>query len=168
MSKKSSIRILGIDPGIAITGWGIVDFDGNQCKVISYGAIITNSDQLIEDRLNILFDDLDEVVAEFSPSVMAIEQLFFFKNAKTIITVGEARGVTLLAAKRCNLGIFEYTPLQIKQAVTGYGRAAKAQMQQMITELLKLEETPKPDDVADALAVAYTHSVYNNHFKFEK
>lgn len=167
MSNKL-IRILGIDPGIAITGWGIVDFDGNQCKVISYGAIITKSGELIEERLNILFDDLAEIINEFNPAVSAIEELFFFKNAKTIITVGEARGVTLLAAKKSGLGIFEYTPLQIKQAVTGYGRASKSQMQQMTKELLKLEEVPSPDDVADALAVAYTHSVYNNNFKFEK
>lgn len=168
MQKNNSIRILGIDPGIAITGWGVVDFDGRSCSAISYGAVLTKAKQPVEDRLNILFDDLCEVVDEFHPAIAAIEQLFYFKNAKTIITVGEARGVTLLAVKKGGLELFEYTPLQIKQAVTGYGRATKQQIQQMMKGILNLDEIPKPDDVADALAVAYTHSVYNNHLKFVK
>lgn len=165
MSKYKDIRILGIDPGIAITGWGVVDYNTVDCSVISYGSITTEAKTPTADRLEILYDDLSEIIDEFNPVVMAIEQLFYFKNAKTIITVGEARGVTILAAKKSNLVISEYTPLQIKQAITGYGRAKKGQVQKMVKSLLHLEEIPSPDDTADALAVAYTHSVYYNHNK---
>jgi len=166
--SNNTVKILGIDPGIAITGWGMVNFDGNKCLVDSYGAIITKADQLIEDRLGILFNDLNEVIEEFNPTIIAIEKIFYFKNAKTIINVGQARGVTLLSAKKNDLVVFEYTPLQVKQSVTGYGRAGKGQIQQMIKNLLNLDEVPTPDDVADALAVAYTHSVINNCMKIKQ
>lgn len=160
MVKDSYIRVLGIDPGIAITGWGILDVSSKDCEVISYGAIRTPAKTLMQARLLMLYDDLCEVIEEFQPQEFAIEDLFFFKNAKTIISVGQARGVAILAAAKSGLEIYEYTPLQIKQAVTGYGRADKKQVQAMVKEVLGLDEIPKPDDVADAVAAAYTHSVF--------
>ena len=160
MAKDSCIRILGIDPGIAITGWGILDVSPKTCNVISYGAITTPAKTPMQNRLMTLFDDMCKVIEEFQPQEFAIENLFFFKNAKTIISVGQARGVAILAAAKNGLEVYEYTPLQIKQAVTGYGRADKKQVQMMVKEVLGLDEVPKPDDVADAVAAAYTHSVF--------
>lgn len=160
MVKDSYIRVLGVDPGIAIMGWGILDINPEDCKVISYGAIRTPAKTPMQTRLLTLHDDLCDVIEEFQPQEFAIENLFFFKNAKTIISVGQARGVAILAAARNGLEIYEYTPLQIKQAVTGYGRADKVQVQTMVKEVLGLNEVPKPDDVADAVAAAYTHSVF--------
>ena len=161
MAKDPYTRILGIDPGIAITGWGILDVSSNDRKVISYGAILTPPKTPMHTRLLTLHDDLFEVIEEFNPQEFAIENLFFFRNAKTIISVGQAKGVSILTAAKSGLKIYEYTPLQIKQAVTGYGRADKKQVQLMVKEILGLDEVPKPDDVADALAAAYTHSVFH-------
>lgn len=158
------MRIIGIDPGFAITGYGIVDFSNNNFKVVDYGDISTSSKDGLDKRLLKLSESLDDIIKKFKPDRMAVEELFFSKNVKTAITVGHGRGVAILMASRNFLPVFEYTPLQVKQAVTGYGRADKAQIQQMVKILLNLEKIPKPDDVADALAVAICHA---NSFKLE-
>lgn len=149
--------ILGVDPGIAIVGYGVVELTGNKYRVLDYGAITTPSDDLFPDRLKAVYDQLSEIILEYRPDDLAIEELFFSKNVKTAIKVGHARGVEILAAVNHELEVYEYTPLQIKQAVVGYGRAEKRQVQEMVKILLNLKEIPKPDDVADALAVAICH-----------
>lgn len=149
--------ILGVDPGIAIVGYSIVECKGNNFKAIDYGCITTDSDMLFPDRLKLVYDRLTEIIEKYNPDDLAIEELFFNKNVKTVIKVGQARGVEILAAVNQGLKAYEYTPLQIKQAVTGYGRADKNQVQEMVKMLLNLKEKPKPDDVADALAVAICH-----------
>lgn len=146
--------ILGIDPGTAILGFGVLDNSSGKLKVIDYGCITTSKDLEMAQRLDILGKEIDNLIERFSPDVMAIEELFYFKNKKTVISVGQARGVAVFIGKKNNLDIREYTPLQVKQSVTGYGRADKKQIQMMVKNILKLKETPKPDDVADALAVA--------------
>ncbi len=148
------MRILGIDPGYAILGWGIVDMKGNHFEVVSYGAVTTEAGEPMPDRLKVLYHSLMELIAEYEPEVAAIEELFFNTNSKTAIMVGQARGVAVLACANCGLEIEEYTPLQIKQALTGYGRADKNQVQMMVKTILHLKEAPKPDDTADALAAA--------------
>ncbi len=154
----NKIRILGIDPGYAIVGVGILEYSGNKFTVIDYFAITTEAGVPIEKRLKIIYDELSAVIKKFKPQHMAIEELFFNNNAKTAINVSQARGVILVAAENCNIPIFEYTPLQIKQAVVGYGRAEKKQVQQMTKAILNLCAVPKPDDIADALAVAVCHA----------
>lgn len=150
--------ILGIDVGTAITGWSVIELLAPKCmKVKGYGVIRTNKVDEMPKRLNSLFDQLIEIIDHFSPNVMAVEELFYFKNSKTVISVGQARGVILLAGVRNNLEIVGYTPLQVKQAVTGYGRADKLQVQKMVKLILKLGKLPKPDDAADALAIAICH-----------
>jgi crossover junction endodeoxyribonuclease RuvC len=149
--------ILGIDPGIAIVGYSLVECKGNNFKAIDYGCITTDSGMLFPDRLKFVYDRLTEIIEKYNPDDLAIEELFFNKNVKTAIKVGQARGVEILAAVNQGLATYEYTPLQIKQAVTGYGRADKNQVQEMVKMLLNLKEKPKPDDVADALAVAICH-----------
>lgn len=149
--------ILGIDPGIAIVGYSIVECKGNNFKAIDYGCITTDSDLLFPDRIKIIYDKLTEIIERYNPEDLAVEELFFNKNVKTAIKVGQARGVEILAAVNKGMNIYEYTPLQIKQAVVGYGRADKVQVQEMVKLLLNLKERPKPDDVADALAVAICH-----------
>jgi crossover junction endodeoxyribonuclease RuvC len=149
--------ILGIDPGIAIVGYGIIECRGNHYKVIDYGAITTDSNMIFPDRLKLVYDQLTGIIEKYNPDDLAIEELFYNKNARTVIKVGQARGVEILAAINKGIPIYEYTPLQIKQAVVGYGRAEKHQVQEMVKMLLNLKEIPKPDDVADALAVAITH-----------
>lgn len=149
--------ILGIDPGIAIVGYSIVECKGNNLKAIDYGCITTDADMLFPDRLKIVYDKLTEIIEKYNPDDLAIEELFFNKNVKTAMKVGQARGVEILAARNKGINTYEYTPLQIKQAVTGYGRADKNQVQEMVKMLLNLKEKPKPDDVADALAVAICH-----------
>lgn len=149
--------ILGIDPGIAIVGYSIVECKGNNLKAIDYGCITTDADMLFPDRLKIVYDKLTEIIEKYNPDDLAIEELFFNKNVKTAMKVGQARGVEILAATNKGINTYEYTPLQIKQAVTGYGRADKNQVQEMVKMLLNLKEKPKPDDVADALAVAICH-----------
>lgn len=150
--------ILGIDPGYAIVGVGVINFDGNKFKVIDYFAITTKAGMPFEKRLKEIYDGVNEVIEKYKPTHMAIEELFFNDNAKTAIHVGQARGVIVLAGINNGLEIFEYTPLQVKQAVVGYGRADKAQVQQMTKALLNLNAIPKPDDVADALAIALCHA----------
>ena len=149
--------ILGIDPGYAIVGWGLVEYKNNKFSPLRYGAIITEADMDFNSRLEVIFNDLNDIIAAFKPDSMAIEKLYFTTNQKTAIMVAEARGVILLSAKRQGLPIFEYTPLQVKTAVTGYGKAKKPQVMEMTRRLLKLPSVPKPDDTADALAIALTH-----------
>ncbi len=151
------MRILGIDPGIAIVGYGVVDKEGNRYKTVAYDAVTTRAHTPLEERLKIVYDGICEIIKLYKPDVMSIEELFFNNNAKTALTVGQARGVIILAAVQNNLPVCEYTPLQVKQALTGYGRAGKAQIQQMMKSMLGLSSVPKPDDVADALAIAVCH-----------
>ena len=151
------MKILGIDPGYAILGYGVIEKTGNRFRVCSYGAVTTEASMAMEDRLEHLYDSLREIIYEERPEVEAIEQLFFNTNAKTAIMVGQARGVAVLACKKGGLEIEEYTPLQIKQALVGYGRADKKQVQWMVKTMLNLSEVPKPDDTADALAAAICH-----------
>lgn len=149
--------ILGIDPGIAIVGWGVLEYSGSKFKVIDFGSIQTPSTMSTEDRLCAIYDSLKQIIQKYKPEEMAIEELFWNTNQKTGIRVSEARGVILMCARRMGLQIAEYTPLQVKQAVVGYGRAEKKQVITMVTMLLNLAKPPKPDDTADALAIAICH-----------
>lgn len=151
------MRILGIDPGIAIVGFGVVDKNGNRYSTVEYGAITTPAHTPLENRLKTIYDEMTLLIANFRPDAMSVEELFFNSNAKTAIAVGQARGVIILSAVENGVPIYEYTPLQVKQALTGYGRASKMQIQQMMRTMLGLSEIPKPDDVADALAIAVCH-----------
>lgn len=151
------MRILGIDPGTAIVGFSILDFENNRFKVIDYGCIYTDKEMLMEDRLCKIYSELFEIIKKYEPDEMAIEELFYFKNNKTVISVGQARGVIVLCGRQNNLKINNYTPLQVKTGITGYGKAEKKQIQLMVQRILGLSEIPKPDDAADALAIAITH-----------
>jgi len=153
-----SKRIIGIDPGYAIVGWGILDFSGSRFGVVDYGAITTGADLDFSHRLGIIYDQLSAILEKHNPDGMGIEKLYFAKNVTTGIDVAQARGVILLAGQRRGLSLGEYTPLQVKQAVVGYGKAEKAQMMYMTKTLLNLPALPRPDDVADALAVAICHA----------
>ena len=152
------MRILGIDPGYAILGWGVIDVVGNRFSVVDYGSILTDTKMDMPSRLQVLYNGLTELIHKYNPDDASIEQLFFNSNAKTAILVGEARGVAVLACANGNLNIGEYTPLQIKQALVGYGRADKKQVQYMVKTMLNLKTVPKPDDTADALAAAICHA----------
>ena len=153
------MKILGIDPGTGIVGFGVVESAAGNLKMIDAGVIRTPVKQQDSKRLKTIYDELSEVIKQNKPDVMAVEKLFFAQNVTTAMSVSQARGVILLCGEQASLPIFEYTPLQIKQAVTGYGRADKPQMQEMVRTILKLKETPKPDDCADALAAAICHSM---------
>lgn len=155
--------ILGIDPGLAIVGYGVIEYVGNKYKVLDYGAITTDSNLDFPERLKRIYDGMSALIEKYKPEDLAMEELFFNKNVKTALKVGQARGVQILCAKNKELDIYEYTPLQVKQAVVGYGRADKSQVQKMVKVLLNLKEIPKPDDVADALAVAICHSSCLNY-----
>lgn len=146
--------VMGIDPGYAITGYGIVEKIGNNFKLIDYGAVTTDAGIDFPKRLDILYSGLTEIINKYNPEVVGMEELFFNKNIKTAIAVGQGRGVAVLAVQRAGKPLYEYTPLQVKQAVVGYGRAEKMQVQKMVQIMLKLKSIPKPDDAADALAVA--------------
>jgi crossover junction endodeoxyribonuclease RuvC len=146
--------ILGIDPGTATTGYGVLESITGNLKMVETGCILTDKNLEMPERLRLLGEGIEKIIHEFNPEVMAIEELFYFKNKKTVISVGQARGVAVFMGKNCGVEIHEYTPLQVKQAVTGYGRADKKQVQAMVKNILKLKEIPKPDDAADALAVA--------------
>lgn len=162
------MKILGIDPGYAIMGYGIVEMKGNHFSVCGYGALTTDSGMNMPDRLKHLYTQLMDIIREYEPDVAAIEELFFNTNVKTAIMVGQARGVAILACANSGLEIFEYTPLQIKQGLVGYGRAEKAQIQAMVKTILNLKAVPKPDDTADALAAAICHghsAGFHNKFK---
>lgn len=150
--------ILGIDPGYAIVGWGVIDYTANRFKVLDYGAVLTTAGTPFNERLEAVYDGVNEIINRYRPQAMAIEKLFYNTNAKTVIDVAQARGVINLAAVKNGVEIFEYTPLQVKQSVVGYGRAEKKQVQEMTRVILKLEKIPKPDDTADALAMAICHA----------
>jgi crossover junction endodeoxyribonuclease RuvC len=146
--------ILGIDPGFGRTGWGVIEEARGSLKMIDYGCIETKNGEDFSERLDVLYEEIREKIKKFKPDLIAVEELFFYKNITTAIKVSHARGVILLAAKRARARIEEFTPLQVKQAVSGYGGADKKQVQQMVRVLLNLKEIPKPDDAADALAIA--------------
>ncbi len=150
--------ILGIDPGYAIVGYGIIECKSGKALPLGYGAIRTSKELSIPERLRQIGEGIDALIAHYSPDAIAVEEIFFHTNQKTAIMVAQARGVILYKASLSNTILYEYTPLQIKQAITGYGRADKAQIQQMVKVLLGLSAIPKPDDASDALAVALTHS----------
>lgn len=152
------MKILGIDPGTAIIGFGVIETDHRKHSMIDAGVVRTPAKQADELRLLTIHESLDEIIKMHSPDIMVVEKLFFARNVTTAMSVSQARGVILLAAVQNGVPIVEYTPLQIKQALTGYGRAEKQQIQQMVRVLLSLEAIPKPDDCADALAAALTHA----------
>lgn len=151
------MRIIGIDPGTGILGFGVVDFAGGKSKLVTAGVITTPAHTPLDVRLEEIFDGLTEIIAETKPDSMSIEKLYFARNVTTAISVSHARGVAMLTGRRARLPIAEYTPMQIKQTLTGYGKADKKQMQEMVRMHLGLKEIPKPDDAADALATAITH-----------
>lgn len=153
------MRILGIDPGTAITGFGVIEPDGSKYRLIDAGVIRTPAKTPDSERLKTIYDNISELITQHKPSTFSIEKLFFIRNVTTAMTVSQARGVMLLAAQNAQLDIYEYTPLQIKQAVTGYGQADKKQIQEMAKILTGLKEIPKPDDCADAIAAAICHAM---------
>jgi len=155
---KNSTRILGIDPGYEIVGYCFIDVSGSSTKLVEAGTVRTKKEENFPKRLLKIYNEISNLIEKYKPSEMAIETLYFFKNAKTAIEVGEARGIILLIAAMKNLGIFEYTPYQVKIAVTGYGKATKNQVQEMVKVLLGLKKKLKPDDVADAAAIAICHA----------
>ena len=150
--------ILGIDPGLAIVGWGVIEYNASRFKVLGYGAIETPAKMPTEDRLCLIYQGMKQLIEKYRPDQMAIEELFFNTNITTGIRVAEARGVILMCAQSLEVKIYEYTPLQVKQAVVGYGRAEKKQVITMVTMMLGLEKPPRPDDTADALAIAVCHA----------
>ncbi|MBR4049594.1 MAG: crossover junction endodeoxyribonuclease RuvC [Clostridia bacterium] len=152
------MRILGIDPGYAIVGYGIVDYEANRFRVVDYGAVTTQAHTPFDLRLQTIYNGLSCLIEKYSPDAMSIEKLFFNTNTTTAIDVAQARGVIVLAAAQGGLDIAEYTPLQVKQSVVGYGRAEKKQVQEMTRLMLNLKAVPKPDDTADALALAICHA----------
>lgn len=150
--------ILGIDPGYAIVGFGVLDYRNNHFSVIDYGAILTDAGTPFNERLEKIYDGLTAIIEKYHPEAMSVEKVFYNSNAKTVIDVSQARGVIMLAAQKNKVTVFEYTPLQVKQSVVGYGRADKKQVQEMTRRILALEKVPKPDDTADALAMAICHA----------
>lgn len=153
------MRIIGIDPGTGILGFGVIDFAKGKAKLITAGVITTPAHTPIDERLEEIFDGLTEIINETKPEVMSIEKLFFSQNVTTAISVAQARGVAMLTGRKAKLPIAEYTPQQIKQTLSGYGKADKKQIQEMVRMQLGLTEVPKPDDCADALAAAITHAM---------
>ncbi len=158
------MRIIGIDPGYAIVGFGILDYDGRSFSVVNFGAITTPAGMPFAMRLETIFRDMNQVISQYKPGAMSLEKLFFNTNHTTAIDVAQARGVILLSAQQNGVKVFEYTPLQVKNSVVGYGKAEKKQVQEMTRSILRLKEIPKPDDTADALALAITHG--HNSFSY--
>lgn len=152
------MRILGIDPGTATVGWGVIEVTGTKMLPIGFGHIATSKDLAPEDRLVEIAQDLETIIQTYQPEEAGVEELFFYNNQKTVISVAQARGVILLTLKRLRVNIAGYTPLEVKQALTNYGKAEKAQVQLMVKSILKLPSIPKPDDTADALAIAICHA----------
>ena len=152
------MKIIGIDPGYAIVGWGIVEYQGTRFQTIAYGAITTKAKTPFPERLEVIYQKASEILKLYTPDVMSMEKLFFTNNKTTGIDVAQARGVLQLCAQQNGIGVFEYTPMQVKQAVVGYGKAVKKQVMEMTRVLLHLSELPKPDDAADALALAVAHA----------
>jgi crossover junction endodeoxyribonuclease RuvC len=153
------MKIIGIDPGTGILGFGVIEADGPSSRLITAGVITTPAHTPLDERLEEIFDGLTQIIAETTPDVMSIEKLFFARNVTTAMSVSHARGVAMLTGRKAKLPIHEYTPMQIKQTLTGYGKADKKQVQEMVRLHLKLQEIPKPDDAADALAAAITHQM---------
>jgi len=153
------MRILGIDPGTGILGFGVIDVDKQNISLVDAGVVRTPPHQDDSSRLQTIYDELLEVITDLKPAAIAVEKLFFAQNVTTAMSVSQARGVVLLLGKQKNMDLYEYTPLQIKQALTGYGKADKSQIQEMVRTILKLKAVPKPDDAADALACAITCSM---------
>lgn len=153
------MRIIGIDPGTGILGFGVVDYSQGKSKLVTGGVITTPPHTPLDERLEEIFDGLTDIIAETKPEMMSIEKLFFSQNVTTAISVAQARGVAMLTGRRAKLPIHEYTPQQIKQTLTGYGKADKKQVQEMVRIQLGLKDVPKPDDCADALAAAITHAM---------
>lgn len=149
--------VLGIDPGTATTGWAVIEESAGKLKALAYGHISTEKGRREEDRLLEISDDIAQIIEKYKPQEAAVESLFFFKNQKTVIQVAQARGTVLLTLEQKNVKVSSYTPLQVKQAITGYGKAEKAQVQLMTKNILGLASIPKPDDTADALAIAVCH-----------
>jgi len=168
MFSGDFMRILGVDPGTAIIGYSILDLENGEYKLIDYGCIYTDKDDDMPTRLMQIYDRLDTIIKLYKPVQMAIEDLYFFKNQKTVIKVGQARGVINVVAKKNGLDIFDYTPLQVKMGVASYGRATKKQIQEMVKMILKISEIPKPDDAADAIAIAITHFNSNKNYLIPK
>lgn len=156
------MRILGIDPGYAIVGYGILDFERGNFKVVGFGAITTPAGMDFSQRLKTIYTDMEQIIDTYKPDEMGIEKLFFNTNEKTAIDVAQARGVTLLPAIMRNIPVYEYTPLQVKCSIVGYGRAEKKQVQEMTRTMLHLKQIIKPDDTADAVAIAITHGLSIN------
>ena len=156
--NDGALRILGVDPGYAILGWGVVEYRASRHRLVGYGVFETDKDAPWPIRLREIYTGLTGIVEEYRPDVSAVEELFWGSNQKTAIKVGEARGAAVLACANAGLAVHEYTPLQIKQALTGYGRAEKHQVQEMVRQILGLEEAPRPDDAADAVAAAICHA----------
>lgn len=156
--QSKSLKILGIDPGTAILGWGLIEKAGGKIIPKKYGCVRTAANTPLPERLIHIYSSLCDIIEKEKPDCMAIEELFFFKNQKTVMSVAQARGAAIVCAMKSGLSVFEYTPLQVKQALTGYGRADKEQMQEMVRVTCKLKECPKPDDAADALALAICHA----------
>lgn len=152
------MRVLGIDPGYAIVGWGVVEYISNRFAPIGYGAVITEKDTPFEQRLVEIYESVFDICKRYQPEALSIEKLYYQHNQTTVIGVAEARGVILLAAAQCGVPIYEYTPMQVKQAVVGYGLAEKKQVMDMVKRILKLKAVPRPDDAADALAIAICHA----------
>ncbi len=152
------MRVIGIDPGYAIVGFGIIEYEKTRFTTVEYGAVTTPAGMDFYTRLSEIYSDICYILDKYKPEFLSIERLYFTTNQKTAIDVAQARGVVLLAARQRGIEIFEYTPLQVKQSVTGYGKAVKRQMQEMTARILKLDEIPKPDDTADALAIAICHA----------
>lgn len=152
------MRILGIDPGLAILGYGIVDVEGTSLRYVTHGCVLTKAGMPFQDRLCRIVEDLQDIITLYKPEHIAFEELFFAKNVTTAMQVSAARGCAIAVAAKNTPYLYEYTPMQVKQALVGYGRAEKQQIQQMVKLLLHLQEIPRPDDAADALAVAITHS----------
>lgn len=155
---EMSLRILGIDPGIAIVGFGFIDKQGSKLTPVQYGCIQTEAHTPEEERLLHVYEGMVQLIEKYNPDAVALEKLFFNRNVTTAMSVGQARGVLVLAAVQKGLPVAEYTPMQVKQAIVGYGKAEKRQVQEMTRMFLKLQAIPKPDDVADALAVAICHA----------
>lgn len=159
------MKIIGIDPGYAITGFGVIEYEGNHFKLLDSGSIQTKAGTPLPIRLEKIYDDMLELIEKYKPDAISIEELFFNRNTTTAIGVAQGRGAVLIAASKTNIPIYEYTPLQVKQGVVGYGRADKKQVQMMVKTILKLEKIPKLDDTTDAIAIAICHA--HSH-KFSK
>ncbi len=161
MATRGRGIVLGVDPGTAILGYGVVATEGEALEAVEFGVLTTQASLPLTSRLLVLFEGLTEIIERVSPTEVAVEQLFFSRNVQSAFAVGQARGVALLAAGRRGIPVSEYTPQQVKQAVAGYGKATKAQVQSMVQLMLSLKEIPQPDDAADALAIAICHARWN-------